>query len=640
MNAFLPMTKQDMAERGWDTLDFIFVSGDAYVDHPSFGPAILCRLLEKHGYRVGIIAQPDWRGREDFCQLGRPRLAFLVSGGNMDSLLNKFTAAKRKRREDAYSPGGRTDCRPERAVTVYSNRLREIWPGVPVVIGGIEASLRRLAHYDYWTDSVRRSVLMDSGADLLVYGMGERQILEIAAELHRGVSISAIQDVRGTCYRVPDFDCVYDYLKLPSFDEAKDNKKAFAEAFKLEYLEQDAIRGRKLVQRNGEACVVQNPPALPLSEEEMDEVYDLPYLRTYHPRYEAEGGVPALREVQFSIVSHRGCFGGCHFCAIVSHQGRIIQRRSHVSILREAAILTKLPGFKGYIHDVGGPTANFRRPSCDEQLARGTCRGKECLSPKPCRSLIADHSDYLDLLKELRAVPGVKKVFIRSGIRFDYLMLAKDDFLETVCRHHISGQMKVAPEHISDRVTRLMGKSERNVYLRFAQRFRKINMRLGKKQYLVPYFMSSHPGATIDDAVELAEFIRDLGYRPEQVQDFIPTPGTLSTAMYYSGIHPLTGEAVYTAKTPKEKRRQRALMQYWLPENRPVVREALRLAHREDLIGYGKQCLVRPETGAGTNRSRSRKDGREPAQTSGHKKAPALLRGRRKIKLRNEGAGK
>ena len=640
MNAFLPMTKQDMAERGWDTLDFIFVSGDAYVDHPSFGPAILCRLLEKHGYRVGIIAQPDWRGREDFCQLGRPRLAFLVSGGNMDSLLNKFTAAKRKRREDAYSPGGRTDCRPERAVTVYSNRLREIWPGVPVVIGGIEASLRRLAHYDYWTDSVRRSVLMDSGADLLVYGMGERQIIEIAAELHRGVSISAIQDVRGTCYRVPDFDCVYDYLKLPSFDEAKDNKKAFAEAFKLEYLEQDAIRGRKLVQQNGEACVVQNPPALPLSEEEMDEVYDLPYLRTYHPRYEAEGGVPALREVQFSIVSHRGCFGGCHFCAIVSHQGRIIQRRSHASILREAAILTKLPGFKGYIHDVGGPTANFRRPSCDEQLARGTCRGKECLSPKPCRSLIADHSDYLDLLKELRAMPGVKKVFIRSGIRFDYLMLAKDDFLETVCRHHISGQMKVAPEHISDRVTRLMGKSERNVYLRFAERFRKINMRLGKKQYLVPYFMSSHPGATIDDAVELAEFIRDLGYRPEQVQDFIPTPGTLSTAMYYSGIHPLTGEAVYTAKTPKEKRRQRALMQYWLPENRPVVREALRLAHREDLIGYGKQCLVRPETGAGTNRSRSRKDGREPAQTSGHKKAPALLRGRRKIKLRNEGAGK
>ena len=638
MSAFLPMTKQDMAERGWDALDFIFVSGDAYVDHPSFGPAILCRLLEKHGYRVGIIAQPDWRGREDFCQLGRPRLAFLVSGGNMDSLLNKFTAAKKKRREDAYSPGGWPDCRPERAVIVYTNRLREIWPGVPVVIGGIEASLRRLAHYDYWTDSVRRSVLMDSGADLLVYGMGERQILEIAAELHRGVSVSAIQDVRGTCYRVPDFDCVYDYLRLPSFDEVKENKKAFAEAFKLEYLEQDAIRGRKLVQENGEACVVQNPPAMPLSEEEMDEIYDLPYLRTYHPRYEAEGGVPALREVQFSIVSHRGCFGGCHFCAIVSHQGRIIQRRSHGSILREAAILTRLPGFKGYIHDVGGPTANFRRPSCDDQLARGTCRGKECLSPKPCRSVIADHSDYLELLKELRTVPGVKKVFIRSGIRFDYLMLAKDDFLETVCRHHISGQMKIAPEHISDRVTRLMGKSERSVYLRFAERFRKINMRLGKKQYLVPYFMSSHPGATIDDAVELAEFIRDLGYRPEQVQDFIPTPGTLSTAMYYSGIHPLTGEAVYTAKTTKEKRYQRALMQYWLPENRPAVREALRLAHREDLIGYGKQCLVRPETGASSGRSR--KEGREPAKKLGNKKSSALPRDRRPIKMRNEGAGK
>lgn len=595
MNAFLPMTKKDMAERGWDTLDFIFVSGDAYVDHPSFGPAILCRLLEKHGYRVGIIAQPDWRGREDFCQLGRPRLAFLVSSGNMDSLLNKFTAAKKRRREDAYSPGGRTDCRPERAVVVYSNRLREIWPDVPIVIGGVEASLRRFSHYDYWTERVRRSALMDSGADLLVYGMGERQILEIAAELHRGTAIGAIQDVRGTCYRVPDFDYVYDYLKLPSFDEVREDKTAFAEAFKLEYLEQDAIRGRRLVQQNGEACVVQNPPALPMTEAEMDEIYDLPYTRTYHPRYESEGGVPALREVEFSIVSHRGCFGGCHFCAIVSHQGRIIQRRSHYSILREAEVLTKRPGFKGYIHDVGGPTANFRRPSCDEQLSRGTCRGKECLSPTPCRSLIADHSDYLELLKKLRAVPGVKKVFIRSGIRFDYLMLAKDDFLETICRHHISGQLKIAPEHISDSVTRLMGKSGRDVYLRFARRFQKLNARLGKKQYLVPYFMSSHPGATLTDAVELAEFIRDLGYRPEQVQDFIPTPGTLSTAMYYTGIHPLTGEKIYTAKTSEEKRRQRALMQYWMPKHRAVVREALRLANREDLIGQGRKCLVPSE---------------------------------------------
>ncbi len=602
MKAFLPMTKQDMAERGWDTLDFIFVSGDAYVDHPSFGPAILCRLLEKHGYRVGIIAQPDWRGREDFCQLGRPRLAFLVSSGNMDSLLNKFTASKKRRREDAYSPGGRPDCRPERAVIVYSNRLREIWPGVPIVIGGIEASLRRMAHYDYWTDRVRRSVLIDSGADLLVYGMGERQILEIAADLHRGVSIGAIEDVRGTCYRVPDFDYVYDYLKLPSFEEVKADKEAFAEAFRIEYLEQDPIRGKRLVQRNGEACVVQNPPALPLSEAEMDEIYDLPYLRRCHPRYETEGGVPALQEVRFSIVSHRGCFGGCHFCAIVSHQGRIIQSRSHASILREAEALTNLPGFKGYIHDVGGPTANFRRPSCDGQLIRGTCRGKECLSPTPCRNLNADHSDYLSLLEKLRAVPGVKKVFIRSGIRFDYLLLAKDSFLETVCRCHISGQMKIAPEHISDRVTRLMGKSGKKTYVRFIERFRKLNERLGKEQYLVPYFMSGHPGATIDDAVELAEFIRELGTRPEQVQDFIPTPGTLSTAMYYTGIHPLTGEAVYTAKTPAEKRYQRALMQYWLPENREVVREALRSAHREDLIGFGKKCLVRPESGEGAKR--------------------------------------
>ena len=611
MSVFLPMTKQDMAERGWGTLDFIFVSGDAYVDHPSFGPAILCRLLEKHGYRVGIIAQPDWRGREEFCQLGRPRLAFLVSSGNMDSLLNKFTASKKRRREDAYSPGGRTDCRPERAVVVYSNRLREIWPDVPIVIGGVEASLRRFVHYDYWTDRVRRSALMDSGADLLVYGMGERQILEIAAELHRGTAVGAIQDVRGTCYRVPDFDYVYDYLKLPSFDEVREDKKAFAEAFRLEYLEQDAIRGRRLVQQNGEACVVQNPPALPLTETEMDEIYDLPYTRTYHPRYDSEGGVPALREVEFSIVSHRGCFGGCHFCAIVSHQGRIIQRRSHDSILREAEGLTKRPGFKGYIHDIGGPTANFRRTSCDEQLSRGTCRGKECLSPTPCRSMIADHSDYLELLKKLRAVPGVKKVFIRSGIRFDYLMLAKDDFLETICRHHISGQLKIAPEHISDSVTRLMGKSGRDVYLRFARRFQKLNARLGKKQYLVPYFMSSHPGATLADAVELAEFIRDLGYRPEQVQDFIPTPGTLSTAMYYTGIHPLTGEKIYTAKTPEEKRRQRALMQYWMPKHRAVVREALRLANREDLIGQGRKCLVPSE-------DKARKDKKK--RTEGAKK--------------------
>ena len=594
MNGFLPINQQDMAERGWDTLDFIFVSGDAYVDHPSFGPAIICRLLEKHGYRVGIIAQPDWRSTKDFERLGKPRLGFLVSSGNMDSLLNKFTAAKRVRHEDAYSPGGRAGYRPERAVIVYCNRLRELWKDVPILIGGIEASLRRMAHYDYWTNSVRRSILLDSQADLLIYGMGERQILEVAAELHQGVAVENIQDVQGTCYHVPNFDYIWDYEKLPSFAEAAADKKAFAEAFNIEYLEQDPLRGKKLAQQNDDWCIVQNPPALPLTEAEMDEVYDLPYMRTYHPVYEASGGIPAIKEVKFSLVSHRGCFGGCNFCAIISHQGRIIQHRSHASLLREAKLLTQLPDFKGYIHDVGGPTANFRRTSCDQQLVHGTCRGKPCLSPEPCRNLVADHSDYLALLRELRVLPGIKKVFIRSGIRFDYLLLAKDSFLEELCKYHVSGQLKIAPEHISDRVTRLMGKSNQDVYRRFAEKFRRMNEKLGKKQYLVPYFMSSHPGAKLEDAIELASFIKELGYRPEQVQDFIPTPGTLSTCMYYSGLNPLTGEAVYTAKRPEEKRMQRALMQYWEPRNHEIVRKALHLAHREDLIGYGPACLVRP----------------------------------------------
>ena len=594
MNRFLPISRADMEERGWETLDFVFVSGDAYVDHPSFGPAILCRLLEKHGYRVGIIPQPDWHSTRDFARLGRPRLAFLVSAGNMDSLLNQFTAAKKRRHEDAYSPGGEGGHRPARATIVYANRLRELYPEVPIIIGGIEASLRRFAHYDYWSDEVRRSILVDSMADLLVYGMGERALLEIAADLHQGVAVENIQDVAGTCFRVPGFDYVYDYLKLPSFAAVRAEKRAFAEAFRTAYLEQDPIRGRRLAQQNDEWCVVQNPPAKPLTETEMDEVYDLPYQRTYHPIYEKAGGVPAIKEVQFSLVSQRGCFGGCNFCAIISHEGRIIQRRSHASILREARLLTQLPGFKGYIHDVGGPTANFRRTSCDAQLVRGTCRGKPCLSPEPCAHLVADHSDYLQLLRELRALPGVKKVFVRSGIRFDYLLLAKDDFLEELCAHHVSGQLKIAPEHISDRVTRLMGKSNRAVYLEFVRRFRRVNEKLGKKQYLVPYFMSSHPGAELSDAIELAEFLRDMGYHPQQVQDFIPTPGTLSTCMWYTGLHPLTGEPVYSAKRPEEKRMQRALMQYWLPRNHAIVRRALRLAHREDLIGYGAHALVPP----------------------------------------------
>lgn len=595
MNEFLPISKKDMLERGWEQLDFIFVSGDAYVDHPSFGPAILCRLLEKHGYKVGIIPQPDWHSTRDFNRLGKPRLGFLVSAGNMDSLLNKFTAAKKVRHQDAYSPGGKAGFRPERATIVYCNRLRELYADVPIIIGGIEASLRRMAHYDYWSNSVRRSILVDSQADLLVFGMGERALLEIAADLQQGVAIENIQDVQGTCYRVPNMDYAWDYLPLPSYSEVKNQKEKFAKAFKIEYLEQDAIRGKRIAQQNDEWCVVQNPPARPLNEAEMDEIYDLPYQRTWHPIYDKAGGVPAIKEVQFSLVSQRGCFGGCNFCAIISHEGRIIQRRSQASLIREAKILTKMPGFKGYIHDVGGPTANFRRPSCDAQLKRGTCRGKPCLSPLPCKNLVADHSDYIELLRKLRALPGVKKVFVRSGIRFDYLLLAKDDFLTELCKYHVSGQLKIAPEHISDRVTRLMGKSNRQVYLQFVAKFKRINQKLGLKQYLVPYFMSSHPGSKLEDAIELAEFIRDMGYHPQQVQDFIPTPGTLSTCMWYTGIDPLTGEKVYTAKTYEEKLMQRSLLQYWLPKNQEIVRKALHIAAREDLIGFGTKCLVQPK---------------------------------------------
>ena len=594
--SFLPVTKADMAERGWDQLDFIFVSGDAYVDHPSFGPAILCRLLEKHGYRVGIIPQPDWHHKKDFTSLGKPRLGFLVSSGNLDSQLNRFTAAKKVRSKDSYSPGGEGGHRPERAVIVYSQKLRECYgKEVPIIIGGIEASLRRFAHYDYWHDKVMPSILAESGADLLIYGMGEKALVDVAGQLHQGIDVSLIQDVAGTCFKVPDFDYIWDYTAVPSFAQVKESKKKFAEAFKVEYLEQDAFRGKKLAQQNGEVCIVQNPPAMPLSTEEMDEIYDLPYERNWHPMYDAAGGVPAIAEVKFSITAQRGCFGGCNFCAIISHQGRIIQSRSDESILREAELLTKLPDFKGYIHDVGGPTANFHRTSCDMQLQRGTCHGKQCLSPDVCKNLIVDHSGYISLLRKLRALPGVKKVFIRSGIRFDYLMLAKDEFLRELCEHHASGQLKIAPEHISDRVTRMMGKSNRQVYTSFVERFNRMNQKLGKKQYLVPYFMSSHPGSKLEDAIELAEFIRDMGYHPEQVQDFIPTPGTLSTCMWYTGINPLTGDKVYSAKKPGEKLLQRVMMQYWLPQNYHLVKRALEIAHREDLIGFGPKCLIKPE---------------------------------------------
>ena len=598
--SFLPVTRKDMEERGWQQLDFIFVSGDAYVDHPSFGPAILCRLLEKHGYRVGIIPQPDWHSTKDFTSLGKPRLGFLVSSGNLDSQLSRYTAAKRLRHDDSYSPGGKAGFRPERAVLTYARMLRECWGSeVPIIIGGIEASLRRFAHYDYWADEVRPSILAECDADLLVYGMGEHQLIEIAAQLHQGVEIQNIQDVQGTCFRVPDFDYIWDYEAIASFEQVRKSKAAFAEAFRTEYLEQDAFRGKRLAQQNGSWCIVQNPPAMPLSTEEMDEIYDLPYMRTWHPMYDKAGGVPAIEEVKFSITAHRGCFGGCNFCAIISHQGRIIQPRSDASILREAKIMTEQPDFKGYIHDVGGPTANFHRTSCDAQLKRGTCHGKQCLSPDTCKNLTASHAGYLELLRKLRQLPKVKKVFIRSGIRFDYLMLAKDDFLRELCEHHISGQLKIAPEHISDRVTRLMGKSGSKVYRRFVEKFTRMNKQLGKKQYLVPYFMSSHPGSQLEDAIELAEFIKEMGYHPEQVQDFIPTPGTLSTCMWYTGLNPLTGQQVYSAKSPEEKAMQRALMQFWLPKNYELVRRALEKAGRRDLIGYGAKCLIRPEQKSG-----------------------------------------
>ncbi len=612
---FLPVSRKDMQDRGWDELDFLVVSGDAYVDHPSFGHAVIARVLEREGYRVGILAQPDYRSPGAFLALGRPRLGVLVSAGNLDSMLNAYTAAKKRRHTDSYSPGNKAGRRPERATIVYCNRVRQVMGDVTVVIGGIEASLRRFAHYDYWDDAVRRSVLVDSGADLLVFGMGELQIVEIARQLAIGINPRDIRDVAGTCWMASEKDEVWkESVELPAFEAVVKSKSAFAEAFRLFYLEQDPIRGKTLLQAHGSRWVVQNPPARPLTTEELDSVYELPFTRTAHPDYDAEGGVPAIQEVQFSLVSHRGCFGSCSFCAITFHQGRIIQSRSKESLLREAALLTRLPNFKGYIHDVGGPTANFRHPSCEGQLERGTCRGRECLGPKPCPRLDADHSEYLDILRAIRSLPGVKKVFVRSGIRYDYLLLGGlEPFLTELCEHHVSGQLKIAPEHISKRVTDLMGKSGKESYLAFVEAYRRVNRRLGKEQYLVPYFMSSHPGAGLKEAVELAEFLRDTGIHPEQVQDFIPTPGTLSTCMYATGIHPLTGERVYVAKSLHEKKLQRALLQYRDPKNADLVREALERAGRKDLIGFGARCLVCPRgfsaaVPKGKNRGRQEKE--------------------------------
>ncbi|MDI9243247.1 YgiQ family radical SAM protein [Fusibacillus kribbianus] len=609
MREFLPVCQADMKKRGWDQLDFVYIIGDAYVDHPSFGPAIISRLLESRGYRVGIISQPDWKDEGSIQILGKPRLAFLVSSGNMDSMVNHYSVSKRRRETDSYTPGGVMGKRPDYAVVVYCNLIRRIYKQVPIVIGGIEASLRRLAHYDYWSNQVKRSVLMDSQADLLSYGMGEHSILEIAEALAAGIPVSEITYVAGTAFRTKTLDRVYDAELLPDYETVKADKQAYAESFRTQYRNTDPIRGRRLAEGYGtRGYVVQNPPAMPLSTEEMDEVYDLPYMRTWHPMYDEAGGIPAFSEVKFSLVSNRGCFGSCSFCALTFHQGRIVQVRSHESIEREARLLTKEADFKGYIHDVGGPTADFRSPSCDKQLKAGTCPDRQCLFPSPCKNLKADHKDYLILLRKLRSIPGVKKVFIRSGIRFDYVLADPDGtFLKELCEYHVSGQLKVAPEHISPNVLKYMGKPDSRVYLTFAEKYKRMNERLGKKQYLVPYLMSSHPGCTIKDAVILAEYLRDIGHMPEQVQDFYPTPSTLSTCMYYTGVDPRTMEKVYVPKSPHEKAMQRALIQYKLPGNRALVEEALKLAGRTDLIGYGYKCLIRPER---DNRSEGREAGK------------------------------
>ena len=595
---FLPISREDMEKQGIEKLDFVYVIGDAYVDHPSFGHAIISRLLQDRGYTVGIISQPDWKNPESIGILGEPRLAFLVSAGNMDSMVNHYAVSRKHRQRDAYTPGGVMGRRPDRAVMVYCNLIRQTYKHTPIIAGGIEASLRRLAHYDYWSDSLRRSLLMDCGADLISYGMGERSILEIAQALDGGIDVKDITYVAGTCFKTKQIETVYDCEMLPSYEEIREDKKRFAESFYRQYCSTDPFSGKRLAERYGTVYVVQNPPAKPLSTREMDEVYGLPYCRTWHPSYDKEGGVPALAEVKFSLVSNRGCFGGCSFCALTFHQGRIVQTRSHESILREAGLMTEEKDFKGYIHDVGGPTANFRQPSCQKQLTEGVCRNRQCLFPAPCRNLTVSHKDYVSLLRKLRKLPGVKKVFIRSGIRFDYVMADPDDeFLRELVKYHVSGQLKVAPEHVSGRVLEKMGKPAHSVYEAFVKKYKAVNRDCGMEQYLVPYLMSSHPGCTMKEAVELAEYLRDLGHMPEQVQDFYPTPSTISTCMYYTGLDPRTMEPVYVPKNPHEKALQRALMQYRNPKNRALVEEALRLARREDLIGWGPGCLIRPEKG-------------------------------------------
>lgn len=630
MRDFLPISRDDMKKRGWDELDFVYVIGDAYVDHPSFGPAIISRVLEAHGYKVGIISQPDWKNDQSVMALGVPRLGFLVSAGNMDSMVNHYTVSKKHRSTDAYSPGGKMGLRPDRASVVYSNLIRQSYKHTPIILGGIEASLRRMAHYDYWENKVKHSILIDSGADLISYGMGEHSILEIAEALQSGIPVQEITYVAGTVFKSHDINRVYEPVILPAFEQVQSDKKAYADSFAIQYRNTDPFTARPLVESYGNrGYVIQNPPAKPLTQMEMDDVYDLPYTGQYHPMYKKDGGIPALKEIKFSLTSNRGCFGSCNFCALTFHQGRILQTRSHESILREAEKMTEDPDFKGYIHDVGGPTADFRHPSCKKQLTKGVCRERQCLFPSPCKNLTVDHKDYLQLLRKVRNLPKVKKVFIRSGIRFDYMVADPDKtFLNELVKYHVSGQLRVAPEHVSDEVLKYMGKPKHAVYESFLKEYETANARTGKQQYAVPYFMSSHPGCTMKEAVKLAEYVRDLGFTPEQVQDFYPTPSTLSTCMYYTGIHPLTGEKVYVPKNPHEKAIQRALMQYKNPENRELILEGLKMTGRMDLVGFGPKCLIHPrelrrKNSKGKNpesRSTDRKNLKTQTRSSAHEK--------------------
>ncbi|MBE5808112.1 MAG: YgiQ family radical SAM protein [Clostridiales bacterium] len=621
---FLPVDAQDMKARGWDAPDFVYVTGDAYVDHPSFGLAIISRVLEKAGYRVAMLPQPDWHDCRDFMRFGRPRIGFLVTAGVIDSMVNHYTVAKKPRSEDAYSPGGKAGCRPDRATVVYCNRIKQAYPHVPIAIGGVEASLRRFAHYDYWDDAVRNSILVDSGASVLMFGMGERSVLRVAEWMASGRDWAEAR-IPGTCVMAADVP--EGFIEIPSREEVSSDKRRYAEAFRVQYDEQDPVRGRPIAQKHGKKYLLQNRPDMPLSTEELDETYALPYARAWHPMYDKLGGVPALEEVRFSIASVRGCFGACNFCALNFHQGRIVTGRSKESILAEGALLTRQPWFKGYIHDVGGPTANFRMPACEKQLVKGACAHRECLFPSPCRNLRADHHEYIDILRSLRALPKVKKVFVRSGVRFDYVLADPkgDVFLKELVEHHVSGQLKVAPEHIAPDVLAAMGKPKRQVYDEFCRRYKAANEKAGLKQYLVPYFMSSHPGCTLDDAIELALYMKRTGQHPDQVQDFYPTPGTLSTAMFYTGLDPRDMSTVYVPRDPKEKAMQRALMQYNKPANRETVMRALRLRHREDLIGFGPECLVPPRDVAGR-----RPEKRPEGQSGGRREERTKLEGRKR----------